>query len=355
MLKIKIGKRIISNKNETYFIADIAANHDGSLARAKKLIRLCAKAGANAAKFQHFKAETIVSDYGFKKIGKITHQKKWKKSVFQVYKDASINNVWTKELMKECKKNKIDFLTSPYDMDYVDSTNNFIPAFKIGSGDITWHEIIQKISKKKKPVILATGASSLSDVKEAVKKILRINKKLVLMQCNTNYTASIENHHHLNLNVLNQYRSIFREKIILGLSDHTEGHNSVLGAIAIGARVVEKHFTDDNNRIGPDHKFSMNPKSWKKMITESRKLENSLGDGFKKIEQNEAKAAIVQRRAIRAKKFICKNEKITKDKIEFLRPCPKDGLEPYKYKNITGKLAIKDIEKGDLINWKKIK
>ena len=137
------------------------------------------------------------------------------------------------------------------------------------------------------------------------------------MQCNTNYTASIKNHHYLNLNVLNQYRSIFKEKVILGLSDHTEGHNSVLGAIAIGARVVEKHFTDDNNRVGPDHKFSMNPKKLEKMITESRKLENSLGDGLKKIEKNEIQASVVQRRAIRAKKFICKNEKITKDKMEF--------------------------------------
>ena len=107
------------------------------------------------------------------------------------------------------------------------------------------------------------------------------------MQCNTNYTASIENHHHLNLNVLNQYRSIFRGKIILGLSDHTEGHNSVLGAIAIGARVVEKHFTDDNNRIGPDHKFSMDSNTWREMVDRTRELENAIGETEKKIELNE--------------------------------------------------------------------
>ena len=150
---LRLGKKIISQKNPSYFIADIAANHDGSLSRAKKLIRLCAKAGADAAKFQHFKAETIVSDYGFKKIGKISHQKNWKKSVFQIYKAASINNNWTKELKKECDKYKIDFLTSPYDLDYVDSVNKYISAYKIGSGDITWHEIIKKISKKGKTVI----------------------------------------------------------------------------------------------------------------------------------------------------------------------------------------------------------
>ena len=115
---IKIKKNIISRQSTTYFIADIAANHDGSLSRAKKLIRLCSLSGANAAKFQHFKAETIVLDEGFKKIGKLDHQAKWKESVFSVYKKASINPKWTKELIKECKKNKIYFLTAPYDLNY---------------------------------------------------------------------------------------------------------------------------------------------------------------------------------------------------------------------------------------------
>ena len=113
------------------------------------MIKLAAKSGADAAKFQHFKAETIVSDNGFKKLGKITHQKKWNKSVFEVYKSASINNEWTPILKKECHKNGIAFMTSPYDLDYVDSVFNFIDAYKIGSGDINWHEIIDKISKKK--------------------------------------------------------------------------------------------------------------------------------------------------------------------------------------------------------------
>ena len=143
----RINKKKIGINHSTYFIADIGANHDGSLARAKKLIKLCAEAGANAAKFQHFKAETIVSDYGFKSIKSQSHQRKWKKSVFEVYKDASINNKWNKELSKTCKRYKIDFLTSPYDLDYVDQVNKYIPAYKIGSGDITWTEIIEKISR----------------------------------------------------------------------------------------------------------------------------------------------------------------------------------------------------------------
>ena len=156
---------------KTYFIADIAANHDGSLKRAKKLIKLCAKAGADAAKFQHFKAETIVSDEGFKKIGKISHQKKWKKSIFQVYKSASINFSWTQALKKECDKAGIDFMTAPYDLEYIDKVNKFIKYFKIGSGDITWKESLEKISRKKKTIMLATGASSFTDVVNAVNLI----------------------------------------------------------------------------------------------------------------------------------------------------------------------------------------
>jgi N-acetylneuraminate synthase len=177
MLKIKIGNSIITSSSPAYFIADIAANHDGNISRAKKLIKLSAAAGANAAKFQHFKAHTIVSKKGFEKIGKLSHQSKWRKDVYQVYDEASINFNWTKILKKECIKNNIDFLTSPYDLDYVDKVNEYISAYKIGSGDITWTEIIKKISKKKKPVILATGASSLNDVKKAVKTILKLNKK----------------------------------------------------------------------------------------------------------------------------------------------------------------------------------
>jgi len=354
-MKVKIGKNIVSINHKTYFVADIAANHDGSLSRAKKLIRLCAKAGANAAKFQHFKADTIVSDYGFKNIGKITHQKKWKKSVYEVYKEASIDNSWTKDLRLECKKNKIDFFTAPYDIDYVKSVYSYVDAYKIGSGDISWLDIVKEIAKKKKTVLIATGASSLNEVKQAVKTIKKFNKKIILMQCNTNYTADEKNIKYLNLNVLNQYKKIFKEDVILGLSDHTFGHNSVLGAVALGARVIEKHFTDSNLRKGPDHKFSMNPKTWKNMVLETRKLENSLGDGFKKVEKNEKQSIIVQRRGIRAKKKLFKGNKIKKEMLVYLRPCPRNALNPYEKNKIIGKTLIKNIEEGEIINCKKIK
>jgi sialic acid synthase SpsE len=352
MKKIKVGKKIISKNSKTYFIADIGANHDGDLRRAKKLIKLCAKAGADAAKFQHFRAKTIVSDFQFKKLNINTHQKKWKKSVYEVYNDASINSLWNKILKKECKKNNIDFLTSPYDLNYVDEVNKFIPAYKIGSGDITWKDIIIKIAKKKKPVIIATGASTFTDVMNAVKLILKYNSKLIVMQCNTNYTADEKNFNHINLNVLKQFSRTFKDKIILGLSDHTQGHTTVLGAIALGAKVIEKHFTDDNKRKGPDHKFSMTPETWHTMVIESRRLEKSLGDGIKKVEKNEITSFVVQRRGVYANRKIKKNEKLKKEMIEFLRPYLKGSISPFEIENYIGKKLKKDFKEHEVIKKK---
>ena len=346
-----IDKRKIGPNHPVFFIADIAANHDGSLERAKKLIRLAANSGADAAKFQHFKAETIVSDIGFKKLKKQkSHQSKWKKSVFEVYKDASVDLRWTEILKKECKKCGIVFFTSPYDLDYVDFIDKYVSAYKIGSGDITYLDIIKKISLKKKPIILASGASTLKDVDRAVKFILKLNKNLCLMQCNTNYTAEIKNFNYINLNVLKLYKKKY-PNLILGLSDHTPGHSTVLGAITLGAKVVEKHFTDDNSRIGPDHAFSMNPKTWKEMIVRSRELEMSLGNGFKSIEKNEKDTVIVQRRSIRAARDLSKGEILKDSDIISLRPCPKNSISPFEKKKILNKKLKKKIKKGDTIQW----
>ena len=292
----KINKKKIGLNEPTYFIADIAANHDGNLKKAITLIKEAKKSGADAAKFQHFSADTIVSDSSFKKFKKLSHQSNWKKSVYEVYKDASINIKWTPILKRECKKVGIEFFTSPYSFDLVDHVDSYVPAYKVGSGDITWLEIVKYIASKNKPYIIATGASDIADVKRVYNACIKINKKIAIMQCNTNYTASDNNFSFVNLNVLKNYKKKF-PKAILGLSDHTLGHSTVLGAITLGARIIEKHFTLNNNFQGPDHKFSMNPKSWKEMVIRSRELESSLGINIKKIEQNEKHTVILQRRS----------------------------------------------------------
>ena len=275
---MKIGNKNIGVNHKPYFIADIATNHDGCIERAKSLIWQAAEAGADAAKFQNFSADTLVSNYGFENLDDInTHQKSWKSSVFDVYDRASLPLDWTDILRKTCIEANIDYFTSLYNLKDLYYLNKYVAAWKIGSGDITWHSIIEQCASTDKPIILATGASNIDEVKKAVKVIKKKKKSYVLLQCNTNYSGSLENFSYIQLNVLKSYLKLFPEAI-LGLSDHTPGHSTVLGAIALGASVIEKHFTDDKTREGSDHPFSMEPREWKDMVDRSLELKLALGE-----------------------------------------------------------------------------
>lgn len=350
-MDIEIGSHLIGENHPTYFIADISANHDGDLHRAKSLIQLAAESGADAAKFQNFRAPEIVSDYGFRSMqGQVSHQSTWEKSVFDVYQDASIPFEWTPILKDECDRVGIDYFSSPYDFDAIDMLDQYVPAYKVGSGEITWVEALERMARKGKPVILATGASDIGEVQRAVHAILKFNQKLVLMQCNTNYTASDENFDHINLRVLETYRVMF-PGVILGLSDHTFGPTTVLGAVALGARVIEKHFTDDNNRIGPDHPFSMTPKTWRDMVDRTRELERALGSSDKQVGENEQETVIIQRRCLRAARDIQEGERFTRDMIAVLRPAVIGSIYPYEVDQVIGTRANKDIAIGEELRW----
>ena len=354
MNKIKLGTKIIDD-NSLYFIADIGANHNGSLDKAIKLIRLAKEAGADAAKFQNFQANKIVSKIGFDNMkGKLSHQANWKKSVFEVYEDASISKDWTKILKDECDKVGLDYFTSAYDFESVDLVDPFVDLYKIGSGDITWLEIIDYIIDKNKPVLIATGASSNEDVSRIMKIAMEKTQAIVLMQCNTNYTGLIENYNYCNLNVLKQF-SIDYPNTVLGLSDHTPGHATTLGAIALGARVIEKHFTDDNDQIGPDHGFAMNPKSWRDMVDRSYELLVALGDGKKRVEPNEEQSKLVQRRCLRVATNLQKGHVLVDTDLIALRPISEGGFEPYKKANFIGKELLMDISEGEHITKENIK
>ena len=351
-MEFKIGSHTIGPNHPTYFIADIAANHDGDLERAKMLIRLAKEAGADAAKFQNFQAPKIVSDYGFKAMsgGQVSHQATWKKSVFQVYSEASIPLGWTPTLVEECNEVGIDYFTSPYDFESIDAVDPYLPAYKIGSGEIDWIESLELMASKGKPVILATGASTIGEVQQAVHAILKINKQLCLMQCNTNYTASPENYDYINLNVLKTYASMFPD-VVLGLSDHTHGNATVLGAVTLGARVVERHFTDSNDREGPDHKFAMNPEDWADMVHETRLLERALGSADKFITGNEQDTQIVQRRCLRAARDIKAGETFTREMIDVLRPATPGAIKPNQIQNVIGTKALADMPLGKELRW----
>jgi sialic acid synthase SpsE len=351
MTSLKLGRKIVGLENPTYFVADISANHDGSLERAKLLIRLCAEAGANAAKFQNFRASKIVSDKGFQALGKqFSHQSKWKKSVFRVYQEAALPWEWTPILKQECEACGIDYFSAPYDLEAVDMLDPHVELFKIGSGDITWPEMLRKIARKQKPVLLATGASEIAEVQRAVQEILKINPKLVLMQCNTNYTGGDEAFRHIHLRVLETYQTMFPD-VILGLSDHTPGHATVLGAVTLGARVIEKHFTDDNRREGPDHPFSMTPQAWRDMVDRTRELECALGSPFKVVEENERETVVLQRRCLRAAVDLSPGTVLQPELLDALRPAPRDAVMPFDLSRVVGKTLTHDLPAGEYLKW----
>jgi sialic acid synthase SpsE len=348
---MQIADQFIGPGNPTYFIADIAANHDGNLERARKLIHLAKEAGADAAKFQNFSAPKIVSDYGFRHMNaRVSHQASWRKSVVEIYQGASVPFEWTPILKAECDRARIHYFTSPYDYEAIESVEPYVPAFKVGSGEIDWIEALEHMASKGKPMILATGAADIADVQRAVHAILRLNPNLVLMQCNTNYTASQENYDHIHLNVLRTYATMFPQ-VVLGLSDHTHGNATVLGAVTLGAKVIERHFTDDNRRDGPDHKFALNPADWAHMVEETRQLERSLGSADKVIAGNEQETKIVQRRCLRAARAIRAGEELTRQMIDVLRPATPGAIKPHEIAIVIGTRALRDLALGEELRW----
>ena len=350
-MNFRIGSRTVGPDLPTYFVADIAASHDGDLARAVDLIGLAAEAGADAAKFQNFTASEIVSDRGFAELGgKLSHQASWTKPVVEVYAEASIPHDWTPVLAQACADVGIEYFSAAYDFAAIDMLDEYVPAYKVGSGDVDWIEAIERAAAKGKPMLIATGAASIGDVARAVEAVYRHTHELVLMQCNTNYTASLDNFNYLNLNVLKSYAALFPEAV-LGLSDHTPGHASTLGAIALGARVIEKHFTDDTGREGPDHKFSMDPRGWRDMVDRSRELEAALGSPYKRIEENEQETAIVQRRAVRARHALEAGHVITRDDLIVVRPATPGAVTPPEVGMLIGKKVWRSLGEDEAIRW----
>lgn len=346
---VNIGGRWIGKDFPTYFIADIAANHDGDLERAKLLIDLAKDSGADAVKFQHHDCKKYVSDYGFKSLGsKQSHQSKWEKSIYEIYKDAEVPVTWTDVLHDYCQERDIHFFSTPYDIEMIDHLDPYVPAYKIGSGDVNWHKILTAIAVKKKPVIFSTGAATIGEVQEAVDVLSMDNDQLIMLQCNTNYTGNEDNFDHIHLNVLKSYQTMYPE-IVIGLSDHTPGDVTVLGAVTLGARVIEKHFTDDTGRSGPDHPFSMDPKTWSEMVHRTRLLERSLGVTEKFVQENEKETIVLQRRAVRVCENISEGDTITESVIRFQRPCPSDALSINDIGKYIGMKFSRDIVSGDYI------
>lgn len=238
--EIKIGQRYIGINHPTYFIAEIGGNFDGSIDKAKKLIDAAKDAGADCAKFQTFTADTIVSEGGFSKMNLHGVHGSWGRPISEVFKEVEFPLEWHQEIADYCKKVGIDFSTSPYFKEAVDLCAEMnLPFIKIGSGEITWIEMIDYIARKRIPIMLATGDATMSEIDEAVRTIETAgNRNLVLMQCITNYPSKIDS---ANVNVLKTYQNAF--DCLTGYSDHSPGHVVALASVVLGGRVIEKHFT----------------------------------------------------------------------------------------------------------------
>ncbi len=347
--KIKIGNKTIGLDYPTYFIAEIGGNFDGSIEKAKKLIDAAKEAGADCAKFQTFTAETIVSEGGFSKMQLHGVHGTWGRTVSEVFKDVEFPIAWHREIADYCNKIGIDFSTSPYNKEAVDLCADMkVPFIKIGSGEITWLEMIEYIAQKGLPIMLATGDATMSEIDEAVRTIEKTgNKDLVLMQCITNYPSKIDS---ANVNVLKTYMNAF--DCLTGYSDHSPGHVVALASVVLGGRVIEKHFTLNKHDKGPDHPHSMEPHEFKFMVDSIREVERAMGSTRKEVVEEEGETVYVQRRCLYAKRDIKKGQVIADSDLDVLRPAL--GIPP-KYKNmVIGRIANKDIPARDPIFWEDI-
>jgi len=337
---VKIGRKLVGDNHSCYIIAEIGSNFDGNLSKAKKLIKLAKECGADAAKFQSFKTELLLSKKGLK--SKNTFQTRWKKSVWKTYKDAEFPRAWHKKLNDYAKKIGIPFFSSPWDFEAVDILSKLnVPAFKIGSGDITYLELLKYIASKGKPVILATGASNMKEVRDAITAIKSVgNHQIILLHSVVQYPSPIEE---ANLKVLGILKKKFCFNV--GYSDHSPGSLIPIVSVALGACVIEKHFTINPKDEGPDHPHSMDPYSFKEMVRNIRTLEKSMGDGIKKVEKSEKETRIIQRRGIWTVTKIKKGERFTRNNIKALRPVL--GISASKYKEILGKKAKRNFQPYD--------
>ena len=344
--EIKIGNKIIGDTHPTYFIAEIGANFDGSIEKAKHLIDAAKKAGADCAKFQTFSTPRIVSEGGFSHMQLKGVHGSWGRTVSEVFKDAEFPVAWHKEIADYCKVVGIDFSTSPYFKEAVDLCVDLdVPFIKIGSGDITWLEMLDYIDRKGKPVMLAKGDATMSEIDEAVRTIEATgNKDLVLMQCITNYPSKIES---ANVNVLKTYQSAF--DVLTGYSDHAPGHVVALASVVIGGRVIEKHFTLNKTDKGPDHPHSMEPQEFRFMVDSIREVERAMGSTRKEVVAEEGETVYVQRRCLYAKQDLKKGHIMTSEDIDILRPAL--GIPPKFKPMIIGKECKEDIVKGQPLFW----
>lgn len=329
--------------DKVFIIAEAGVNHNGDIQLAKKLIDVAVEAKVDAVKFQTFKASTIVcedakkAEYQMKTTDNAETQYEMLRRL-ELSKEAHV------ELMQYCKQKGIMFLSTPFDVDSVDLLTSLgIETIKIPSGEITNYPYLKKIGRTKKSVIMSTGMSTLEEIHEAI-KVLRDNgsEDITLLHCNTEYPTPFED---VNLHAMIMMKDEFALRV--GYSDHTEGIEVPIAAVALGAQVIEKHFTLDKTMEGPDHKASLEPNELAEMVKAIRNIENALGNGHKQPSLSERPNSAVVRKSIVAAKKIEKGELFTEENLTTKRPGT--GISPMKWEDVIGREALRAFEKDELI------
>ena len=326
-------------------IAEAGQNHNGQLKMAYKLIDVAKKSGADFVKFQTSIPKLHVSKFAKKADYQIKNSKK-KESQLKMLQKLSLTYQDFKKIKKYCRKRKIEFLSTPFDLKSIKFLKGLnMKYFKIPSGEITNLPYLIKIAKLKKKVILSTGMANLKEIKDALNILTSHGtkkKNITILQCNTEYPTPLRD---ANIRAMLSIKKKF--KVNIGYSDHTEGIESSLAAAALGARILEKHITLNKKLPGPDHKASANPKDFKKMVEGVRKITVALGDGIKKVSLSEKKNLKIARTSIVAFKKIKKGEVFTNKNLTIKRPGT--GISPMKFYKVIGKIAKKKFSEDELI------
>ncbi len=338
----------ICSCNHVFIIAEAGVNHNGSLDTAKKMIDVAKSAGCDAVKFQSFKAEKVISQQAslapYQQTSGINAS-----SQLEMVKRLEFSEAEHIELMNYCSKQDILFLSSVFDEDSVDMLQRLgVKVFKIPSGEITNIPLLCHIACKRRPILLSTGMSTLNEIAEAVNAIsLCGNNEIVLLHCVSAYPAPIEE---VNLKAMNTLKERF--SLPVGFSDHTEGIVASVAAVALGAQVIEKHFTLDKNMEGPDHKASLEPEELRHMVEVLRLIEKAIGDGEKKLCPCEKENVMLVRKSVVAVKDIAKGQIFSKENITLKRPGY--GIQPSDMKKIIGCTAKVDIKADEIVTWEKV-
>ncbi len=329
--------------SKVLIIGEAGVNHNGSMELAKKLIECAKKAGVDVVKFQTYKAENVMSKFA----EKAEYQKEStgsEETQLEMVKKLELSYEDFVELKKYCDKVGIEFMSTPFDLDSIDFLNELgLEVWKIPSGEITNLPYLEKIAKLKKSIIISTGMSYLCEVEEAI-KVLKNNgaNDITILHCTTEYPTPFSD---VNLKAIETLRDKFDLKV--GYSDHTKGIEVPIAAVALGATIIEKHFTLDKNMEGPDHMASLEPDELKAMVDGIRNIEKALGNGVKEPAESEKKNIAIARKSIIAKRDIKKGEVFTEDNLTVKRPG--NGISPMKWYDVLGKVANKDFMEDELI------